>query len=868
MPPAGNAAAGGRVEGARPPIGREAQAGRQAALAVERIKQHSGPVQIKRRVKVMVPGKHFPQLSTAEQQTFYEGTAVEFTDRHPFPQFLRAWGNAHRGPGIRFITHSDAIDDPDHRGFWTTLSLWNKWRHETYKDNREAELIYLDELLEVPAVAFAPDAKVKPGVFNHFTLQTMTKHTYGGCGKMAGKTCDRGLYTCNKADCPRNSPSNPIPQNLPGSGQLFVHLSSCQPELAKRLRLTSKHSGVYLDSNGIEHQVYSFDELLPHHARFVRRCFKGFSHFYETTNKEDGGNPLLDWVRGFNEKAALPSNLVCKQLLEDFEDLQDERLDAIITKHIACYGKPCAGASTDIWSLKSCRQSYACFRGAFVLDGNMLAEDYGFQDLRGKLVDMCPLLGFDLFDENRHTGAVLARWKQSLMKRWNAEGAFSLLTEDGASNNKLSNKIIKIPQKVCVPHDLARCILTAAGETGQPCRNSELRAFTTRTSKMGASFSRSVVANADLQKAQLLSNPDLKPHQTLQPKAKNATRWLGLHSMFNRNRLLQHDICSALTGDANGWCEETAAPLVRPAPVDSSDEDSSQPPSSLDSEGDDQEEGNRACGKQFPLAHRCISTKDFNWCAVFESILDGPREATLFFQTNAEGFGEGCDLGLAYCTLAQLRDEAVAQRVELVSGRKESEMWTEVAAAGLPQPFQVFRQVFAEMLTSKFQIDVTPDEFTLLALKMNPSINTTLDGPQLRNKSAKAEIMHGVYVRALRRQARIRLTKHASVQPAAAEAGAEAPAHAEANDGSCAPPVTTPQPKRRRSLLGAVAGAQQVAPVTAVGDELDQSELDDMVKGEIDTFTLISSQTIAKVSAARAACHCMTACACVCMRVC
>lgn len=173
-------------------------------------------------------------------------------------------------------------------------------------------------------------------------------------------------------------------------------------------------------------------------------------------------------------------------------------------------------------------------------------------------------------------------------------------------------------------------------------------------------------------------------------------------------------------------------------------------------------------------------------------------------------------------------------------------MWTEVAAAGLPQPFQVFRQVFAEMLTSKFQIDVTPDEFTLLALKMSPSINTTLDGPQLRNKSAKAEIMHGVYVRALRRQARIRLTKHASVQPAAAEAGAEAPAHAEANDGSCAPPVTTPQPKRRRSLLGAVAGAQQVAPVTAVGDELDQSELDDMVKGEIDTFTLISSQTIAK----------------------
>ena len=31
------------------------------------------------------------------------------------------------------ISSSDAIDDPDHRGFWVTLALWNKWRHETYR---------------------------------------------------------------------------------------------------------------------------------------------------------------------------------------------------------------------------------------------------------------------------------------------------------------------------------------------------------------------------------------------------------------------------------------------------------------------------------------------------------------------------------------------------------------------------------------------------------------------------------------------------------------------------------------------------------------------------------------------------------------
>ena len=37
------------------------------------IKQHPGQIQVTRRVKVNVPGKHFPGLSPAEQLLFYEG---------------------------------------------------------------------------------------------------------------------------------------------------------------------------------------------------------------------------------------------------------------------------------------------------------------------------------------------------------------------------------------------------------------------------------------------------------------------------------------------------------------------------------------------------------------------------------------------------------------------------------------------------------------------------------------------------------------------------------------------------------------------------------------------------------------------------
>ena len=51
---------------------------------VEIIKQYPGPRQFTRGVKGNVPGKDFPQLDAVEQRAFYEGTAVEFVERHQF----------------------------------------------------------------------------------------------------------------------------------------------------------------------------------------------------------------------------------------------------------------------------------------------------------------------------------------------------------------------------------------------------------------------------------------------------------------------------------------------------------------------------------------------------------------------------------------------------------------------------------------------------------------------------------------------------------------------------------------------------------------------------------------------------------------
>ena len=62
----------------------------QSRLQVEIVKQYPGQIQVTRRVQVLVPGKHFPNLEAAERRLEYWGEAVEFAERHSFQRHLQA----------------------------------------------------------------------------------------------------------------------------------------------------------------------------------------------------------------------------------------------------------------------------------------------------------------------------------------------------------------------------------------------------------------------------------------------------------------------------------------------------------------------------------------------------------------------------------------------------------------------------------------------------------------------------------------------------------------------------------------------------------------------------------------------------------
>ena len=345
----------------------------------EPIKQYAGQVQVKRAVKVECPGKHFPGLTPQEQKLDYQVTAMEFRERYVFERHTKAWGQAHTGPGIRFVSDSDAIDDPDHKGFWTTLSLWNRWRDQTYRSDREAEKQYLDELPAAPAArAPAAEQQAPAGapIKEHFTLHSTGTHTVGGRGKMAGQTIKCTFWACKKEGCPRGQ-QKPIKQIGSATGDLFSHLDSCQPALALRLRAASPHSPVRIGDDGEEvsacdlnpssytispapvhpstisprtlptcgwrnldgtdppsdhhhhhhllrlsltpapypynqYELYSFEELLPHHIRFTQKIFRSFGHLYET--RADTG--LQEYIQGYDKRASLPHEQTCQQIMQ------------------------------------------------------------------------------------------------------------------------------------------------------------------------------------------------------------------------------------------------------------------------------------------------------------------------------------------------------------------------------------------------------------------------------------------------------------------------------------------------------------------------------------------------------------------------
>ena len=102
------------------------------------IKQYPGQQQVDRAVVVSGQALHLPERRQAEALVRRHGSGV------PRAAHLRAARHGARrtpGPASASSARATALDDPDHRGFWTTLGLFNRWRHDACERRSEPDLL-------------------------------------------------------------------------------------------------------------------------------------------------------------------------------------------------------------------------------------------------------------------------------------------------------------------------------------------------------------------------------------------------------------------------------------------------------------------------------------------------------------------------------------------------------------------------------------------------------------------------------------------------------------------------------------------------------------------------------------------------------
>eukprot|EP00966_Prymnesium_polylepis_P289937 6697210-Prymnesium_polylepis.2 len=357
---------------------------------------------------------------------------------------------------------------------------------------------------------------------------------------------------------------------------------------------------------------------------------------------------------------------------------------------------------------------------------------------------------------------------------------------------------------------------------------------------MAAAPHRSVKVTSAIAEAQIAGGTPKS--RILSTCSMNATRWQGLYRMVNKNRRLQNALSMALTGSEAGDFEEEEEPAAGGARdggasgVDATVDAEAEEDNDGDDEEDDEEfdeddddearvQANLAANKEYPLAHRLLNEEGFKHNALLESMLVAPNEVSCIVQRH-----EGMGLSMGYQLAGVLKQGATSQRVQVVYGTTKEGEWKDVNAAALPVMFKKQREIFARQLEMRFKVSGTPDKHTLLALMMDPSVDTTEEEGIFCARPAAQTLMVGEYRR--------RLLRRLQLMRAATAADIAGPAAASAGSGPLPPakrtaPIATPAAAKKGpgtvlSLIGSKsAGKAPVSSTTSTGDMLDVIKLEE-----------------------------------------
>ena len=235
---------------------------------------------------------------------------------------------------------------------------------------------------------------------------------------------------------------------------------------------------------------------------------------------------------------------------------------------------------------------------------------------------------------------------------------------------------------------------------------------------------------------------------------------------------------------------------------------------------EEQIQKNLDCNKEYPLAHRALSQAEYGLIAQFESVLKLPLETTCIWQKSS-----GIGLSEGYRMAVALHNYQAIGKVDLVRGDGKTEDWKPIAANGLDLSVQRYRAIMKEQLDARFNITGTPPPEILLALMMDPTVDTSEKGCLLKGKHSMLNLMKTEYITALRK--RLKHMHDTPTRPSPATPTRPSPAGKEV--------TTSPASKSKKSKGGGGTSImqlmqQQFTPKPTAATSAVETDVDSEIK--------------------------------------
>ena len=316
------------------------------------IKQYDGKEQAELRVRIELPGSFFDGLTSTERAEKYGAEAFEYVPVHHFAK------TRHRAKqtcaAIKFLCESDVFDDPQHTGFIMPVTEWNRYRNDTYKNDRAAEAKYIRTVAVVDgqgdgAKASGKKEPERPLIYSQFEFVSAGKHVVKGRdGVQREVACE--FWRCRNTGrkCKHREAFKVVSK---GTGKMLLHLKKCNPVAYVPIALGSKGSSLELDEAGQTVKRLSFKEMLPDHARFVIMIVLEWDHFNKCRSPS-----RKQYVKGLKKGSDIPHRATCIKLLRVIRGLMASKLQHSLLHVLSELGPKAIGAQDDIWSMKNCKE--------------------------------------------------------------------------------------------------------------------------------------------------------------------------------------------------------------------------------------------------------------------------------------------------------------------------------------------------------------------------------------------------------------------------------------------------------------------------------------------------------------------------------